>query len=456
MTLPSKLLWSEGLALDAQHLQQLDRYHEGRLHHIASALNPDAWGVQSARWSTENVPHGELRAEALTLVFRDGEIHQAPYSDPLPLAIDLTDLPATEPDFVFYAALPAMRSRGGNVSRADYPKEGTAPEENARFAQLEMVTLDLFTDAISSKLLYLKKSLRLLSHLEVRDAFECIPVVKIRRKADGTFEIDPNFIPPALSVEAAPALQNLLRNLLAKMSAKADALYALQRQPKGSNVEAHVGDVTSFFMLSTITTASAGLGHGASLAHTHPAQLFDKLLTLAGGLMAFSRKYSVANLPRYDHAMPTDAFQTLVDIIRELLDTVVSSKYVPIPLPRKSEDSAYRIAQLDPAIIDAKARLYFAISANMPALNLVADIPRLLKTGSPDQIEIMVRSAVSGIPLVHMPQVPMEVPVRPDTYYFAIENRGERFEAMIKAQALAVFAPSTLKELNVELFAIMN
>lgn len=453
MTLPSKILWSEGLALDAQHLQQLDRYHEGRLHHIASALNPHAWGVQSARWSTEDVERGKLRAEALTLVFQGGEIYQAPYSDPLPLTIDLTDLPAGESSFVFYAALPALNARGGNVAPADEP--GAAVADRAlRFTQLPLPTLDLFTDALVSKVRYLKKSLRLLPRSD--EAYECIPVVKLRRKADSTLEIDPAYIPPALSVESVPALQNLMRSLLAKMSAKAESLYFMQRQPKGSAVEAHVGDVSSFWMLSTITTASAGLHHSANSAHTHPAQLFDRLLTLAGGLMAFSRKFAIADLPRYDHDMPTESFQALADIISELLDTVVSSKYVPIALARKDENSPFHAAQLDASIVDANARLYLAVNANIPALNLVADMPRQLKIGSPYDVEQLVRNALPGVPLVHMAQVPMEVPVRPNTYYFSIENRGERYEAIVKAQALTVYAPTTIQDLKLELFALMN
>lgn len=455
MTLPSKILWSEGLALDAQHLQQLDRYHEGRLSHLVSALNPNAWGVQSARWSTEDVKRGKLRAEALTLVFQDGEIYQAPYADPLPLAIDLDDLPSDEASFVFYAALPALKARGGNVTPADEAAP-VGPDDTARFTQLELQTLDLFTDALVSKVRYLKKSLRLLSHLDVRDAYECIPFVKIRRKADNSFEIDPDFIPPALSIDGAPALQNLLRGLLAKMSAKADELYLMQRQPKGSAVEAHVGNLTSFWMLSTITTASAALNHCVSEVHVHPAQLFDKMLTLAGGLMAFSRKFAVGDLPRYDHQTPTDSFQPLAAIIAELLETVVSSKYVRLPLVPKSETSPYRTARLDASIANSKTRLYLAVNASIPALNLVADIPRQLKVGSPEDVARMVEMSLSGVPLVHMAQVPMEVPIRPDTYYFSIENRDERYESMMKAHAVTVYAPSTIKDLKLELFALMD
>lgn len=82
----------------------------------------------------EDVERGKLRAESLTLVFKDGEIYEAPYSDPLPLTVDLAELPAGESSVVYYAALPALNSRGGNVARADVP--GAAiPHSAARFAQ---------------------------------------------------------------------------------------------------------------------------------------------------------------------------------------------------------------------------------------------------------------------------------------------------------------------------------
>lgn len=47
----------------------------------------------------------------------------------------------------------------------------------------------------------------------------------------------------------------------------------------------------------------------------------------------------------------------------------------------------------------------------------------------------------------------MEVPVRPNAYYFSIDNRGALYEAMMKVQAIAIYAPSTFTELWMELFA---
>ena len=117
---------------------------------------------------------------------------------------------------------------------------------------------------------------------------------------------------------------------------------------------------------------------------------------------------------------------------------------------------AYHQGKVDATLLDRKAGLYLAVTANMPALNLVAEVPRQLKIASPHDIEALIRSALPGLQMVHMAQVPMEVPVRPNAYYFSIDNRGELYEAMMKAQAIAIYAPSTFTELRMELFAITD
>ena len=43
--------------------------------------------------------------------------------------------------------------------------------------------------------------------------------------------------------------------------------------------------------------------------------------------------------------------------------------------------------------------------------------------------------------LVHAPQVPAAIPVRPDTYYFVLENRGALYESMLKSQSISIYVP---------------
>lgn len=445
MILSKKVLWSEGLVLNVQHLQRLDRYHEARQRHLAAAIHACLWGVEAAKWDIEGVGRNTLRADTLTLIFQDGEIYQAPLSDELPPKIDLGALPHDEQCFTFFAALPALNESGGNLV------DGSVPAADGRYVRCDAQTPDLYSEGWNINLSYVTKRVRLLSHLDARDGGDVIPVVRVRRKADNSFEIDPTFMAPALSVDAEPVLQGMLRRLLGRLTAKADALYQMQPQTRGQSVDAHSTNVSSFFMLHSVNVARASLTHCANAGCCHPERLFAAMMAVAGGLMAFSTKYAVDDLPAYVHENPAPAFFTLNAIIEELLDTVISSKYIAIPLLK--ERLCYA-AKLDAIIADGPVGLYLAVSANMPAEKLVGDVPRLFKIGAPQDVDRMITQALHGTPVLHMAQVPPQAPVRPGTCYFSIEARGQLYEAIIKAQAIAIFAPTVFDQLKVELFAI--
>lgn len=449
MSLPCKILWSEGLTLGPQQLQQQDRYHEARLHRIASALNPHLWGLRGAQWNLDQLANNVLAADALSLIFPDGEIYEAPAPDALPDAVDLSVLPGNQQSFTFYAALPMLRQHGGNLLDPD------AHRHVARHAKREADTRDLFTDAISVEVAYLTHQVYLLSDQDARNAYAQVPVARLRRLASGGFELDPGFMAPGLSIGALPALQLMLNSLLAKLSAKIAALYSLHRQPSKDVFEVQSGDLSSFWMLHTISTASASLSHFAQSGRQHPEALFETLLVLAGGLMTFSKRYAVADLPPYRHDAPALAFGQLDAMIRELVDTILSAKYFAIPLTHDAHRSTHYRGALDAAKLDQHSALCLAVNADMPALELVAAVPGRFKVGSPDDVERMIVSALPGLKLVHMAQVPGAIPVRPNTYYFSIDNKSAHYEAMLKAQAIALYVPAGMNGLKLELLALL-
>jgi type VI secretion system protein ImpJ len=141
-------------------------------------------------------------------------------------------------------------------------------------------------------------------------------------------------------------------------------------------------------------------------------------------------------------------------MIRDLIDTVISSRYFTIPLVNDPARITIHSGVLDPARVERRTELCLAISADMPALELVAAAPLRLKIGSPDDVERMISAAMPGVELVHMAQVPGEVPVRPNMYYFSLTARGNLYENMLKAQTIAIYAPSGMKGLRIELFGI--
>lgn len=441
MSLGAKILWSEGLTLGPQHFQRQDLYHETRLLRMASALNPNFWGARLLQWNLDGLGHNLLEAQAMSLIFQDGEVYEAPATDLLPVPLDLTQLPREINTFTIHAALPTIRPHGANA------------DEGGRYALAESETSDLFSDAVPIEVPFLKKRIRLLAHTESRDGHVSLPVLRIHRDPRGGFEVDPTFVPPCVALSAARPLQQLLEGLMSALSAKIVSLHTAHRKTNASTFEVHAGDITSWWMLNIISTANASLQHCARSRVQHPEALYEKLLVLAGGLMTFSDRYSTSDLPAYDHADPGVTFAQLDAVIRELVDTVISARYFTIPLIAEDNRRTHFRGALDPARLTQDTQLCLAVSADMPALELVSAVPIRFKIGSPDDIERIVASALPGIALTHMPQVPAAVPVRPDTYYFSVSTKNGLYENALKAEAIAIYAPAGMRELNIELIA---
>eukprot|EP01034_Spumella_vulgaris_P038382 gene38383-47388_t len=81
--------------------------------------------------------------------------------------------------------------------------------------------------------------------------------------------------------------------------------------------------------------------------------------------------------------------------------------------------------------------------------------PLRIKAGAPDDVEQCVLTAMPGVKLTHAPQVPAAIPLRPDTCYFTLENRGVLYEQMLKSQSIAIYVPAGIRELRLELIAAL-
>lgn len=440
MKMPAKVLWAEGITLRPQQFQQQDQYHEARLQRIASALHPYLWGVHAIEWDRAALADNCLRAEAMSLIFQDGEIIDAPASDSLPEPVDLASLPLAEDSFTFYAALPRLKGHGGNLGGA-----------GARFVRTELDTPDLFTEALNADVSYLAKRVALLPESAHRAGHVHFAVARVRRLAPGGFELDPQFVPPSLALGAC-GLARQLDLLLQKLKAKLDALLGDQRAP-GQQVAELRGDA-SFWLLHTISRAYVSLSHFAQQRALHPERLFHALLDVAGGLMAFSRQYAAADLPHYQHDEPGPGFARLDSIIRDLVDTVISTRYTVIALHKEEGKLSHYHGRLEGGKVDAQTLLCLGVKADMPALEMVAAVPLRFKLGAPDDVNRSVLSALPGVGLTHLPQVPAAMPVRPGACYFALENKSQLYEQMLQAQAIAIYVPEGWSGLQLELVAL--
>ncbi|KVU85309.1 type VI secretion protein [Burkholderia ubonensis] len=448
MSYSAKVLWGEGLFLRPQHFQRQDAYHEARLFESIQAIQPYNWGVRTVRFDRDALGSNVLRLAELSLVFPDGALYAAPQADELPPPVALDTLPEGINEFVFYLALHPLRENGANYN--DDPAAGFT----TRFVSAQTSVADNFTDAAEADVTFLKTQVKLIAHSEPRDQLLSVPLVRVRRTATSGFEIDDSFVPPCLAIEASPILHQRLRQLIDALQAKVNALYGFHREPSKNIIEFRSGDIASFWLLHTANAAFATLAHLHQHAALHPERLFQELLRLAGQLMTFSKGYTLADLPAYRHDDPGPGFARLDLILRELLDTVISTRYFAITLDEVRP--SFHLGRLDSGKIDEKTAFYLAVSADLPSVELVEAVPARFKVGAPDDVDKLVLSAMPGVRLSYTPQVPPAIPVRPGACYFALDSRGALYERMLQAQSAMIYAPTGINDLKFELIAVTS
>lgn len=449
MSMTTKVLWGEGLFLRPQHFQLQDQFHENRLSDVARTLHPYYWGVRSLKFDTVALANGQLRVETLSLIFPDGGVYDAPASDVPPEALNLATMPENAESCTIYLAISPLKEYGENSVDSD-AQNGQVVRYIRRHAERP----DLFTKAIPAEVTTLENWVRLLPDTESRDQFVTLPIARIRRSGTGGYQLDNDFIPPSSSISASSALQLMTRRVLDILQAKVDALYGHHREPAKNVIEFRSGDIASFWLLHTASQYYSSILHLFQNPKLHPERLFQEMLSLSGALMTFSKSYSLSDLPTYTHDQPTSCFLKLDRIIRDLLETVISTRYFAIALSEVKP--SFWNGRLESDKIDAATTFYLAVSSTMPAPELVDAVPIRIKIGAPDDVEKFVLSAMPGVRLSYTPQVPAAVPVRPGHYYFALDNKGALYERMLKAQALGLYAPNNFPDLKLELIAVTS
>jgi len=440
----AKPLWGEGLFLRPQNFQQQDDYHERRLTVAVSSLQPFFWGLRRLKFDHGALATGMLRLTELSLVFPDGEQYDAPHGDEPPAPIKLND-ENNASELIVSAALPLQKELGGNLAQA-----AAGQDAESRYSVMQESTADLYTKAIDADISYLRKNVRLVTGAP-SDHLSSVPILRLRRTANAGYEVDSDYIVPALSIQASSPLQAQLKHLLDALQAKISALYGFHREPTQHIIEFRSGDVASFWLLHTANAAHATLMHLYRHPQFHPERLFQELLRLAGSLMTFSKEFRLADLPTYDHARPGAGFEALDHILRELLETVISTRYFSIAL-QEQRPTVY-VGRLDSGKIDNKTELFLAVKANLPAAQVEEVVPSRFKLGSPDDVDKLVLAAMPGVALNHASQVPAAIPIKPGTSYFSLQRGSTLYEAMLQSQSIAIYAPG-VPDLKLELIAV--
>lgn len=437
------VVWSKGVLLSPQHLQAQDRFFEDTLRFLSGALSFQNWGFSSLQIDAAGLAQGILSVTQASGIFPDGLMLDMPACDAPPASRTLEDcFPQTSSTCAFFLAVPQDRPGGLNVA---LQRGGIATRF---YSELQMLR-DENSSGVEKPVSLARKNLQILAETENLEGSVLLPLAQVERTEAGGYRLDAKYVPPLLNVKGNELLTGILRGEIETIVSRSSQLAGSRRQRNQSLADFSASDIANFWLLYTLNSQLPVLRHLLEATQVHPESLFLHMLSLAGSLTTFSSKIEPRDLPRYEHERLGPCFLALDAAITELLDTVVPSNFVSLPL-KPLRDSIYATA-IDKDSYFENSRAYLAIASDTNEADLIARVPKLTKACSATHIEQLIRQALSGLTLTHVPVPPRAIPVKLRYQYFSIDRSGPVWEAVVRARNFAVYAPAEILNPQMEL-----
>ncbi|BCX16629.1 MAG: type VI secretion system-associated protein [Geminicoccaceae bacterium] len=447
MSSRARLVWSEGMFLRTQHFQQQDRWIEGQLALALAGLSGLAWGFRRLELDQPLLAQGRIGLVAASGILPDGTPFSIPDRDPPPepLALPRADRPT-----LVHLALPLRIEGAQEIEPEGGPEAGlryrgrTVELRDTNLGQEERAQIEIA-----------EPRFRLLGETTPLDGWASLAVARVVQvETTGGLALDRDFVPPCLAIAASPVLLSFLEELVGKLESIAGERAAFV----GGKRLAGAGDIADFLILLLCNRSVPLARHLAEQRILHGAALYGWLAGLLGEAASFvAGELRPPTLPPYRHAEPTTAFQALFRELRRVLVELARPERKAVPIPLKTFASGVRAAEVQDRALYTEATFVLAFSAPVPAEAIRQRLPGQIKIGPAEELQAIVRAAVPGIPIRHLPTVPREIPLHRGMVYFELDRANDYWRRLPASAGLALHVTGDLREgMDLELWAIRD
>ncbi|MFM0501526.1 type VI secretion system baseplate subunit TssK [Paraburkholderia caffeinilytica] len=443
MTRSNKAIWSEGLFLRPQHMQQQERYFERYVELRAGGLRPYAWGLHELELESDLLAIGKLGIKRARGVFPDGTPFAMPDDDPLPPPLDVD---SNWRDQVVHLTLP-LRS----LTRPDSEWPDAAADQMFRYRVREAEVRDASGSTQGLTTIEVGgMSTRLLAESQPAEGLVRIPLARvIECRADRRVILDEGFVPTVLHTQAAARLETFLSELLGLLHQRGEALAGrVAETDRGGAAE-----IADFLMLQMINRYQPLVAHLAEAPLLHPEALYRLLIELAGEIATFTVPGKRAQtFPPYRHEQLRESFEPVIAALRIGLSAVLEQSAVPIPLQQRKYGVWVGVVS-DLTLLDT-ATFVLAAKADMKSEDIRRQLPAQSKIGPVERIRDLVNLQLPGIGVSPMPVAPRQLPYTSGFLYFECDRNSPMWRMLKTSGGMAMHFGSGFAGLDLQLWAI--
>jgi type VI secretion system protein ImpJ len=445
---PRKPVWTEGLFMTPQHLQQSDVYFEALLQARLQAITTYGWGLTGVQFDDRALASGQLKLLKCHGAFADGtpffvgdrgedRVEARPLESVFPAALEALDV---------FLAIPNPRDTAANIS-LDPAKVGPA----VRYVAQTATVPDVNTGRNETSVTWARGNMRLLFGTEPRDAYQTIRIAQLVRDRTGAIVLKKAFIPPILRISVSEHMMTRLRRVLEALVGKQKSLADGRRMRTAASVDFQASDTAKFWMLHTMNSFIPIFSHLVDHGDAHPEDCFIVLGSLIGELCTFSADGDPTTIPKFNYLELGDVFDPMFDRAIALISGVLAEQFIIIPL-EKREDGMYLGRFEDPKV--PRSHEFFLEAKGGDEATLRERLPRLLKIGSWTQIGFVLNAAVPGVRVSVEYRPPGAIPVKPGLIYLRVDQAGEYWNDILGSGTIAIYQPIDPQKVDLRLIGV--
>lgn len=425
--------WYEGLFLQPHHLQATDRRWTETVHLAQRWDSPYHYGLHAIELSKDALANFQFQVHRVQARMRDGtlvdvgagqELDRVDVKDAVSsLTNAMADIEqAFEKESVIrvFIGVPKLSLGRANVAAADT----SVP---TRYTEAKLQAADESRGGNEQEVRLLNLNVRLLLSTQDLSGYEILPIAQIRRASAGEArpQLDEDYIPPVLSIDAWPELgRDIVRGVYDMIGEKIDVL-SQQVVSRGIGLDSRdPGDSERLLMLWSLNAVYGTLGVAAFAQGIHPLMAYTTLCQIVGELSIFGEGRRIQPLPPYDHEDLARIFKEATGRIKQLLNSVRAYEYEQRYFTGVGMGMQ---VSLEPKWFNSDWDWYVGINKGDLTLQECRELlsPGQLdwKLGSSRQVEILFRQRAEGLQLIPLDRPVRALPVRPDWIYYEVPRR---------------------------------
>ena len=426
--------WEEGLFLQPHHLQRMQKGIFDLVSHERGLTWSYPYGIVGAQLSQDDLRAFRIQFSRLRAIMPSGLEVNFPENAELP-TVDIKQAfaAAGTGGFTVYLGVPLWFDQRANTLN------GNGGDSRAKliYRVSEVECADENTGENPKPLLVRRLNARILLEHEDRSNLEVLPLFRVTRSTtedSGLPQLDPDFVAPALVLNASPVLREIVRDLSAQIEASRKEL-AVQTARGGFSIETLRGlQFEQIMRLRTLNRYAARLPAMIAAGSVPPFQFYLELRSLYSELVALYPDKDDFDVLAYNHDNPVLCFRELSHKIRGYVRGSVAPSFMKVAFVH---DGQYLSATLTDDHLNKPNDYFLGIKTREDPRAVAAFVE------DADKFKLMPRSlatrAILGVRLKEERIPPLELPAANDLHYFRLLRAdSQRVWDLLKTEKQAI------------------